>query len=83
MEFTLSVRSFRHGNIFYDASPPSSLPFTSRATRYFEANELSWSPCVDGVLQFRISPRASTVILRERSPFATAVVTAAYYALGW
>jgi len=27
---------------------------------------------VDGVLQFRISPFTSTVILRERSPLATA-----------
>ena len=50
---------------------------TSRATRVTsEANELSWSTIVLMVFfSSRISPRTSTVILRERSPFATAVVT--------
>jgi hypothetical protein len=32
---------------------------------------------VDGVLQLRISPLTSTVIFRDRSPRATAVVTSA------
>ena len=42
------------------------------------AKELSWSTIVLMVFfSSRISPRTSTVILRERSPFATAVVTCA------
>jgi hypothetical protein len=42
------------------------------------AKDESWSTIVLIVfLSSRISPRASTVILRERSPFATAVVTSA------
>ena len=52
---------------------------TSRATRVTsEANELSWSTIVLTVfLSSRISPLTSTVIFLERSPLATAVVTAA------
>ena len=50
---------------------------TSRATRVTSsANAESWSTMVLTVLlSSRISPRASTVILRLRSPLATAVVT--------
>ncbi len=81
MKLTLSVRSFQ-----VPATPgtwawPPSLPSvpTSRATRVTsEANELSWSTIVLMVsFSSRISPRTSTVILRERSPRATAVVTLA------
>ena len=52
---------------------------TSRATRVTsEAKPLSWSTIVLIVFfSSRISPRTSTVILRERSPRATAVVTSA------
>ena len=81
MEFTLSVRS-RHvpATPSTSACPPSlpSVP-TSRATRVTsDANELSWSTIVLMVFfSSRISPRTVTVILRDRSPFATAVVTSA------
>ena len=52
---------------------------TSRATRLTsDAKPLSWSTIVLMVfLSSRISPLTSTVILRERSPFATAVATSA------
>ena len=52
---------------------------TSRATRVTSsAKEDSWSTIVlMVVLSSRISPRASTSILRVRSPLATAVVTCA------
>ena len=52
---------------------------TSRATRVTsEANALSWSTIVLMVFfSSRISPFTSTVILRDRSPRATAVVTSA------
>ena len=52
---------------------------TSRATRVTsEANERSWSTIVLIVsLSSRISPRTSTVIFFDKSPFATAVVTSA------
>ena len=43
-----------------------------------DANAFSWSTMVLMVFfSSRISPRTSTVILRERSPLATAVVTSA------
>ena len=50
---------------------------TSRATRVTsEANERSWSTIVlMASFSCRISPRTSTVILRDRSPLATAIVT--------
>ncbi len=50
---------------------------TSRATRVTsEANERSWSTIVlMASFSCRISPRTSTVILRDRSPLATAMVT--------
>ena len=81
MKLTLSVRSFQ-----VPATPgtwawPPSLPSvpTSRATRVTsEANALSWSTMVLMVsFSSRISPRTSTVIFRDRSPRATAVVTLA------
>ena len=81
IELTLSVRSFQ-----VPATPdtwawPPSLPSvpTSRATRLTsKAKALSWSTMVLIVFfNSRISPLASAVILRERSPRATAVVTSA------
>ncbi len=60
---------------------PPSLPSTptSLASRVTStAKEPSWSTMVLTVfLSSRISPRASTAILRVRSPRATAVVTSA------
>ena len=52
---------------------------TSRATRVTsDANELSWSTIVLTVfLSSKISPFTSTVILRDKSPRATAVATSA------
>ena len=81
MKLTLSVRSFQVPATPGTCAWPPSLPSvpTSRATRVTsEANELSWSTIVLMVsLSSRISPRTSTVILRDRSPRATAVVTCA------
>ena len=77
--FTLSVKSFHvpatPGTTAWPPRRPS-VP-TSRATRVTsEANERSWSTIVlMASLSCRISPRTSTVILRERSPLATAIVT--------
>ena len=58
---------------------------TSRATRVTsEAKALSWSTIVLMVsFSSRISPRTSTVILRDRSPRATAVVTCAMLRTWW
>ena len=79
MKFTLSVKSFQVPATPGTPAWPPSLPSvpTSRATRVTsEANELSWSTIVLIVsFNSRISPRTSTVILRDRSPRATAVVT--------
>ena len=81
MKLTLSVRSFQVPATPGTSAWPPSLPSvpTSRATRVTsEANALSWSTIVLMVsLSWRISPRTSTVILRDRSPRATAVVTSA------
>ncbi len=81
MKFTDSVRSFHVPETPATSACPPSLPSepTSRATRVTSpANELSWSTMMLIVFfSSKISPRASTVILRERSPFATAVVTLA------
>ena len=78
---TLSVRSFQVPPTPSTRAWPPSLPSlpTSRATRVTsEANELSWSTIVLMVsFSSRISPETSTVILRDRSPRATAVVTCA------
>ncbi len=54
---------------------------TSRATRVTSAaNAFSWSTMVLMVFfSSRISPFTSTVILRDRSPRATAVVTSAMF----
>ncbi len=70
---TESVRSFQVPPTPNTRAWPPSLPSvpTSRATRLTsEANPLSWSTIVLST---------STVILRERSPRATAVVTAAMF----
>ena len=81
MEFTESVRSFQvpatPGTLAWPPKRPS-VP-TSRATRVTSpANRFSWSTMVLSVsLSCRISPRTSTVILRERSPLAMAVATSA------
>ena len=76
---TESVRSFHVPATPGTTAWPPSLPSvpTSRATRVTsEANERSWSTIVlMASFSWRISPRTSTVILRERSPFATANVT--------
>ena len=81
IEFTLSVRSFQVPATPGTAAWPPNFPSvpTSRATRVTsEANDRSWSTIVLMVsLSCRISPRTSTVILRDRSPLATAVVTSA------
>ena len=81
MELTLSVRSFQVPATPRTSAWPPRMPSvpTSRATRVTsEANALSWSTMVLMVFfSSRISPRTSTVILRERSPLATAVVTSA------
>ena len=81
IELTLSVRSFHvpatPGTCAWPPSSPS-VP-TSRATRLTSpAKPLSWSTIVLIVFfSSRISPRTSTVIFWDRSPFATAVVTSA------
>ena len=81
IELTLSVRSFQVPDTPLTRACPPSLPSvpTSPATRVTSsANAESWSTIVfTVVLSCRISPWASTVILRDRSPWATAVVTSA------
>ncbi len=77
----MSVRSFHVPATPFTSAWPPSLPSvpTSRATRVTsEAKERSWSTIVLMVFfSSRISPFTSTVIFFERSPLATAVVTAA------
>src|SRR5437868_554378 len=79
MALTESVRSFQVPATPGTTAWPPSLPSvpTSRATRVTsEANERSWSTIVlMASFSCRISPRTSTVILRDRSPLATAIVT--------
>ena len=81
IEFTWSVRSFQVPATSGTCAWPPSLPSvpTSRATRVTSAAKpLSWSTIVLTVsFSCRISPCTSTVILRDRSPRATAVVTSA------
>ena len=81
MELTLSVKSFQVPATPGTAAWPPSFPSvpTSRATRLTsDANAFSWSTIVLMVFfSSRISPLTSTVIFRERSPRATAVVTPA------
>jgi hypothetical protein len=80
---TLSVRSFHVPLTPLTCAWPPSLPSvpTSRTTRVTSsAKDESWSTMVLIVfLSSRISPRASTVIFLDRSPFATAVVTSAMF----
>ena len=81
MRLTLSVKSFHvPATPLTSAWPPSfpSVP-TSRATRVTsDAKEGSWSTMVLMVFfNSKISPLTLTVICFERSPLATAVVTAA------
>ena len=77
--FTESVRSFHTPPTPSTVACPPSLPSepTSLATRVTsEAKEFSWSTMVLIVsFSSNISPFTSTVIFRERSPLATAVVT--------
>ncbi len=81
MRFTLSVRSFHVPATPGTSAWPPSLPSvpTSRATRVTSvAKAFSWSTMVLMVFfSSRISPFTSTVIFRDRSPRATAVVTSA------
>ena len=81
MKFTLSVKSFHVPATPRTSAWPPSFPSepTSRATRVTsEAKELRRSTRVLIVFFIsRISPFTSTVILRERFPFAIAVVTSA------
>ena len=83
MTLTESVRSFQVPATPCTTACPPSLPSvpTSRATRVTSAaNALSWSTIVLMVFfNSRISPLTSTVILRDRSPRATAVVTSAMF----
>ena len=81
IELTESVRSFQVPATPGTCAWPPSLPSvpTSRATRVTsDEKPFSWSTIVLMVsFSSRISPLTSTVILRERSPRATAVVTVA------
>src|SRR5881394_2071972 len=81
IKLTLSVKSFQVPEMPLTSAWPPSLPSvpTSRATRVTsEAKERSWSTMVLIVsFNSRISPRTSTVIFLDKSPLATAVVTAA------
>ncbi len=83
MKLTLSVRSFQVPLTPLTFACPPRIPSvpTSRATRVTSsAKDESWSTIVLIVfLRRRISPLASTVIFRERSPWATAVVTSAMF----
>ena len=83
MTLTLSVRSFHVPATPGTCACPPSLPSvpTSRATRVTSAAKaLSWSTIVLMVFfSSRISPFTSTVILRDKSPRATAVVTSAMF----
>ncbi len=77
----MSVKSFQVPPTPGTLAWPPSLPSvpTSRATRVTSAAKaLSWSTIVLSVsFSSRISPRTSTVILRDKSPRATAVATSA------
>ena len=83
IRFTFSVRSRHVPETPSTSAWPPSLPSvpTSRATRVTSSAKLeSWSTIVLMVFfSSRISPRASTVIFCDRSPFATAVVTVAMF----
>ena len=86
MKLTLSVKSFQVPATPGTCAWPPSFPSvpTSRATRVTSAAKpFNWSTMVLMVFfSSRISPLTSTVILRDRSPRATAVVTSAMF-LTW
>ena len=79
IRLTFSVSPFHVPDTPSTSAWPPRIPSvpTSRATRVTSAaNERSWSTIVLIVSESsRISPRASTVIFLDRSPWATAVVT--------
>ena len=81
IRLTFSVSPFQVPDTPSTSAWPPSMPSvpTSRATRVTSAaNDRSWSTIVLIVsFSSRISPRASTVIFLDRSPWATAVVTCA------
>ena len=81
--FTFSVRSFHTPETPLTCAWPPSFPSvpTSRATRVTSsAKRESWSTIVLTVFfSSSTSPLTSTVTFRERSPFATAVVTSAMF----
>ena len=83
MELTDSVKSFHVPPTPRTTAWPPSFPSvpTSRATRVTSpANAFNWSTMTLMVFfNSKISPRTSTVILRLKSPFATAVVTSAMF----
>jgi hypothetical protein len=83
MEFTESVKILPHAAHALHFRLAAQLAFGShlaRHARHFDANALSWSTMVLMVFfSSRISPRTSTVILRDKSPLATAVVTSAMF----
>ncbi len=81
MELTLSVRSFHVPATPRHLRLAAQLAFRTHFARHTshlggERVELV-DHRIDGFLQLKISPFTSTVIFRERSPRATAVVTAA------
>ena len=83
IELTESVKSFQvPATPGTTACPPKrpSVP-TSRATRVTsDAKDRNWSTMVlVASFSCKISPRTSTVIFLERSPFATAMVTSAMF----
>ena len=79
--FTESVRSFHVPATPGTTAWPPSLPSvpTSRATRVTSAaNDRNWSTMTfTASFNCKISPRTSTVIFFDKSPFATAIVTSA------
>jgi len=80
IEFTLSVKSF-HVPAHPGPVPASQAPFSSHFAR--DARHLAGEGVqlihhgVHGLLEFENSPDTSTVILCDKSPRATAVVTCA------
>jgi hypothetical protein len=78
MTFTVSVRSFHVPPPRAPALPQLASVPTSRARALTERKRVQLiDHGVDRVLELENSPLTSTVILRDRSPRATAVVTSA------